>query len=438
MAIKIRDGGNGSFKSSACVWFDLLPALRAGRAVITNIEGLLPLDEMEKVLGEKFPSGAKLIRVYSCSDFGVKLWQGWYNWIPPDCMIIIDEAQDIFSKVSGFNAEKSLYQGLEPFLQYLPDWWPAFFAERLDSYKKNYKETSSDSDDVGERMFDDLGNPVWPAHFMSACKRHRKFTWDMIWLTPDISDIPADVRGCAELAINHRNKSIAFFAPRRCRMWERHPKTTGVTPPKGDTVYSKKIPVKVFLLYRSTLTGKFTKSGLGKLPPAIRFAVLSLILCVGVVIYAAFFLSSPSAPDLPPDSGQPVSKSVTANVPAAVPISWPFSVSARDLFFDIRNPKILSQADFFRVHLGINESPVLKGFTRAGTRFSVAFESDSFVIGSDELESFGVVAVPISKDLCAVALRSGDDVAYARCDISRPKKPVSDTPERPVDVAKLL
>ncbi|ELU1680420.1 hypothetical protein SBP32_004513, partial [Vibrio parahaemolyticus] len=37
MATIIRHGPAGSYKSSYAVWFELLPALREGRVVVTNV-----------------------------------------------------------------------------------------------------------------------------------------------------------------------------------------------------------------------------------------------------------------------------------------------------------------------------------------------------------------------------------------------------------------
>lgn len=431
MAIVIRDGANGSMKSAACVVYDIIPALEAGRTVITNVEGLLPLEEIKKVTGKKFPASARLIRCFSCNKNGVNLWQNWFSWIPPDCLIVIDEAQDIFSKVAGFSADKSLYVGMEPFLPMLPEYWPDFFAERLASYKENYVESASDVDDFGERLFDENGNPNWPEHFMSACKRHRKFTWDMIWLTPDISDIPSDVRGAAELAKNHRNKSIPVFYPRRCRVWERTPKATGVTPPKGDTTYVVKIPLWAFGVYRSTFTGKFTKSGLSSLPRGLRIALLVLFMCVVGFIYALSD-SSADVPDSQPSTDTVVSETVKPSVPVpvkAAPVVWTFNTAISDVFYDLRSPEILSPADFFARYMNISEQLVLKGFSRYGTRFSVVLESNSFFVGSDELSSFGIVAAPIPNQ-CAIALRSGNTITVARCDISKPTQPKPKQPEK--------
>ena len=55
MAVYFRHGSNGSYKTAYAVWFEILPALRNGRVVVTNIEGMKPLEKIESLLGEKFP-----------------------------------------------------------------------------------------------------------------------------------------------------------------------------------------------------------------------------------------------------------------------------------------------------------------------------------------------------------------------------------------------
>ena len=53
MAITIRTGGNGSYKSAYTAWFSILPALKAGRVVVTNLEGMQPLHIIEERLNIK-------------------------------------------------------------------------------------------------------------------------------------------------------------------------------------------------------------------------------------------------------------------------------------------------------------------------------------------------------------------------------------------------
>lgn len=63
MAIVIEHGPNGSYKTASVVWFRIIPALREGRVVVTNVLGLYPIEEIEERLGEKFPDSARLFRI---------------------------------------------------------------------------------------------------------------------------------------------------------------------------------------------------------------------------------------------------------------------------------------------------------------------------------------------------------------------------------------
>lgn len=85
MAISIRTGGNGSYKSAYTAWFVILPALKAGRVVVTNFEGMQPLEEIEERLNIKFPSSARLIRIFSRSEIGIELWQHFFLLVSSQC-----------------------------------------------------------------------------------------------------------------------------------------------------------------------------------------------------------------------------------------------------------------------------------------------------------------------------------------------------------------
>ena len=87
MATIIRHGAAGSYKSACAVWFDLLPALREGRTVVTNIQGMRKVEQIEKALSERFPPSARIISIYSTSEKGRYLWQNYYNWLPIGAMV---------------------------------------------------------------------------------------------------------------------------------------------------------------------------------------------------------------------------------------------------------------------------------------------------------------------------------------------------------------
>ncbi|KLV03270.1 hypothetical protein ABT56_20310 [Photobacterium aquae] len=256
MAVIIRHGPAGSYKSSYAVWFELLPALREGRVVVTNVEGMKTLDEIERLLGERFPITARLFRISSQTSKGKKLWQHWYNWVPLGAFVLIDEAQDIYTKTQGFVMEKNLYQGVDAFADDLPDEFLGFYKRVLDKFKP----TDTYIDDIGERVVDEHGNVVMPADFSESFQRHRKYNWDIVLCTPNIKKISDEMKSVAEMAVAHKSRDGLGFK-RRTRLFEHDPRSTTIKPAKEDAVQVKKVPVAVHLLYQSTATGGITKAG---------------------------------------------------------------------------------------------------------------------------------------------------------------------------------
>ncbi|WP_439836391.1 zonular occludens toxin domain-containing protein [Aeromonas enteropelogenes] len=284
MAVIIRHGPNGSYKSASAVWYDLLPALRQGRICITNLEGCYPLEEIEKRLGEKFPDSTRLYRINIIHDDAVQLWRRWFHWAPVGSFILMDEVQDIYPDKSWRESDLD-YQPIEMYKDYLPaglidDYYAAIDACKPESYD------SCDFDDTGSLLFDENGRIVYPKTLNGAFKRHRKFNWDIVCVTPDITDVAPMVRGCAELAKAQSNKDSFFLFKRKPRIYEHNPRSNGV-PSANSPVYREKVPLAAFLLYKSTQTGKHTKSGQSKGPftsPVFYFYALLL------VVFASFFV----------------------------------------------------------------------------------------------------------------------------------------------------
>ena len=174
MAVYFRHGSNGAYKSAYVVWFEILPALRAGRIVVTNVEGLKPLEEIEKILGEKFPVTAKLIRIFSRSETGVWLWQNWFNWMPCTALVVIDECQDLYTADVGFKREKSQAVPFENFKDKLPDGFNDLFHECWGKIDVDNLQPG-DQDDIGEVETDEQGRILYPFNFYGAFMRHRKY-----------------------------------------------------------------------------------------------------------------------------------------------------------------------------------------------------------------------------------------------------------------------
>lgn len=259
MAVIIHHGPAGSYKTSSAVWFYLLPALREGRAVVTNVEGMYPLHEIEDLIGEKFPDSARLWRISSQIPENRKLWRSWFNWMPIGALILLDEAQDIYIK------DNKVWKPTD--LQHVPadayvDYLPPDLLEYFHDVHRKFKPPmdSASVDDTGRKIVDANGLIIYPPEFTESYMRHRKFNWDVHLCTPDIRKIHSDIRGVAELAISYSSKDSFSLSKRNPRLYEHDPKQNGI-PAKNDPTRRQKVPVDVHLLYRSTSTGQVTKSG---------------------------------------------------------------------------------------------------------------------------------------------------------------------------------
>lgn len=293
MAVYFRHGSNGSYKSAYAVWFEVVPALRAGRLVVTNIEGLKSLQGIEELLGEKFPASARLIRIFSRSEEGVKLWQSWFCWMPIGALVVIDECQDLFSADVGFKREKAQYIPVENFKDLLPPDFMDLFYSRWLPVPEDQRGDDGEEDDTGRTQYDDLGRLMYPFNFYGAFMRHRKYQWDVIMLTPDWTSIPTWVRGCAQEAYSHRSTDT-FFRKRKPRIFNHLPNSSKTAPTtKADyaSCTSKKIPIDVFALYKSTGTGGFNESKADiTLLKSPKF-IISIVIGVSAFIYFIWSMS---------------------------------------------------------------------------------------------------------------------------------------------------
>lgn len=301
MAIVIEHGHNGSYKSSSVIWFRLLPALRQGRLVVTNVAGMYPLHKIEEFLGEKFPASARLFRMSSQDPTYQKLWRVWHHWMPIGAFVFIDECQDIYDRdvFSG----KPEYD-IEP-IDYYDSILPADFIELYKEMLLKYKPENldeCDTDDTGRVVFDGEGKIIYPTTPKESFMRHRHYNWDVVMATPDITSIPRPVRACCETAFAYNSKDSFFFSKRKPRIYEHNPLENGIPTSKSVT-FKRRVPLAVHLLYKSTQTGNITKSGQSQGPFSslklrlVLFVVFPLSLCwLGYNLYHFFNPPGPQAP----------------------------------------------------------------------------------------------------------------------------------------------
>ena len=305
MASKIYHGNPGSYKSSSAVWFDLLPALRKGRCVVTNVEGILDLESIEKVLGEKFPDSAQLWRFSTLNDTGHNIVARWFHWLPVGALLLIDEVQNVYSdKDRNELKEHNVSLDSEVATNLVMGAVDSLPIELRD-YSMSCLDGIADdgyTDDLSLSERDSNGHIRYPRNIKDALMRHRKFNWDILLCTPDITKVHSLIRSVAETAVQHKSLDsfpLPYFQ-RRPRTFEHNAQEKGLTAKQGDIIKRRKIPLDVFKLYKSTQTGKNNKSGAAASPiesNGFKFAVgvLLSILAFWIYFISGFFADDESA-----------------------------------------------------------------------------------------------------------------------------------------------
>lgn len=300
MAIVIEHGHNGSYKSSSVIWHRLLPALRAGRLVVTNAAGMYPLHRIEEFLGEKFPETARLFRVSSQDPKYQELWRRWHHWMPIGAFVFIDECQDIYDRDVFKGQSEYDLKPIDTYSNVLPADFIQLFKDTLNSFKPETVE-ECDMDDTGRVVFDERGLIMYPTSPKESFMRHRHYNWDVVFATPDITSIPRPVRACCEVAFSYSSKDSFFFSKRKPRIYEHNPLDNGI-PTKQSVTFKRHVPLAVHRLYKSTQTGSITKSGQSGGPLSsfkirfIMFGVLPCILAYWVYFAVARFVGEPAIP----------------------------------------------------------------------------------------------------------------------------------------------
>jgi len=78
MAIKIHHGPNGSYKTSGAIQDDAVPALKAGRYIITNVRGFT-LERVLQVMPD-IPASTDIINLSLESLDDMEKMRTWFQW----------------------------------------------------------------------------------------------------------------------------------------------------------------------------------------------------------------------------------------------------------------------------------------------------------------------------------------------------------------------
>ena len=416
MAAKIFHGAPGSFKSASAFWFEVLPALRSGRVVVTNIEGVLTKESIEIELDEVFPESADIWRLSSQTENGLFLWRRWFWWMPVKAFIIIDEVQDVFpNDAKVFRPEELDSKGIESIRTHLPEKFYNHYKVAIADFKPDISEGISD--DTGEIVLDENGDILYPKLMREANMRHRKYNWDIIYCTPEITEIHKLVRSVCEFAYFHKyNESLEFipYFNRRPRIHEHSPKSTGVPKKKDDPTKWRRVPVEVHKCYRSTSTGKTTKSGAINAfrDPTFVAVITILFLSVGYFSWWAFIKegrasASFSSSIFRPTLGKSASSPITENnrVSSSVNTVQNNNENGLSLNLPYHSNKIYMNGYQTVV---LNKDRKYKEYI-----FTLYSGDDEFSINSDDLHFFGISVEYINH--CTVKLKDGDKSRIVHC-----------------------
>lgn len=243
MAIKIHHGPNGSYKTSGAIQDDLIPALKAGRHIITNIRGLTR-ERVFQVFPD-LPSSVEIENLDLEDLDDLEKMRTFPQWAPRGAFIIFDETQLIFLK--------------------------------------SWRETDL-------RKFDFPGGPKSakeadrPINWLDGWTRHRHWNWDIILTTPNIGYIREDIRLTAEKAYLHSNLAVIGINGRYKE--SQHAATENKPAMKGSMVSIKKINKRTFKLYDSTATGTVSDTIAGK--SIFRDPKVLLLLALPALLFGKF------------------------------------------------------------------------------------------------------------------------------------------------------
>ncbi len=249
MAIIIRHGSNGGYKTAATVQDYLIPAIKQGRVVVTNIRGV-SRDRALEVLPDDFKESHEVIYVDTATTAGKQKISTWFHWVPNGALLLFDEASSLFPKA-----------------------WRDKDIKELDY------PTGADGAAADQR----------PANWLEAWEMHRHYNWDIVLTTPNIKGIRDDIRNTTEMAFRHRNMATASSLLKgRFKEVQHDAVYNGTTPSQAITTLTRKIDKTAFKLYESTSTGQVKDTTAGK----EIFNSLPLMVGLGVVACCFIYIVS--------------------------------------------------------------------------------------------------------------------------------------------------
>lgn len=263
MTTAIIHGDPGSYKTSTLISDYLVPAIKQGRHVVTNIRGVKTVDEISEIYRFELPDSAQ-ITLIDFNEAGFDRMARFFHWVPEGALILMDEGQRVYpTRLRDFKS----YDLLNP------------------------------QDEKRPRSVED------------AFDSHRHMNWDIYISTPNINKIHKEIRAVAEFGYRHKNMATVFsFMKGRYKRVTHIAENSGAAIGHSISASLCKIDKRAFDVYQSTATGQ-TKDSSAAFSFFKQPKVILILLAFGYSIWnlgSNFF----SPEGLPPMFGGIVKPSV--------------------------------------------------------------------------------------------------------------------------------
>lgn len=262
MTAVIHHGPPGSYKTFALVQRVLIPALQAGRLVITNVRGFNAIDRIRTELGVTIPDTAQILYIEPDPE-GYETIARFFHWAPAGALIVMDEGQRVYP------LREKRFDHLDQ-----PDDIPIFDAAQqplINSETGLYINR--------------------PATLEIAIDQHRHFNWDIYISTTNVAKIHGEIRKCVEWAYRHRdNTGILPWYKDTWSEFRHDAEQSGKSVAHySGTPKRHKADKRVFACYQSTATGtaKTSNENISVFrDPKLRLLFGVFVLCIGYFVYA--------------------------------------------------------------------------------------------------------------------------------------------------------
>lgn len=346
MTTIVIHGPPGSCKTATAVWEYGVPALKAGRTVLTNIRGFT-VEQVKKVFPD-LPETAKTINLPLTPE-GYEQAARFFHDAPLGCLILLDEVQKIYpSSVRN----PAIYDRPEP---------------------RQLPETAQ-----GETI----------QSVQHAFDQHRHLNWDIICTCPNISQVAGFIRDVVEVAYRQRPMSgVLPFMTNRIKRVKHQAVSNGFVTTYILGSETLKINPKAFECYQSTATGVI-KSSEDKFSITSQPKLLFTLAFILIALLALGYTSATKQPDtLPPENiyknGSPVSFKATDKI----------SGTSSNAF----NNKLDDPLSGYVNNL-INRLKHYAGFVTVNNFRIYYFEGDDIKATSTDLHALNVTIKPISSE----------------------------------------